>query len=92
MVRAHYRKEPTPDLNSLLQAETGRRFDVDQQEIMDIMLGRTIWPTTIDEVGLRKTWEELDGKARAAEQAFAGDGAVHRALDGVLRDARNFRA
>jgi argininosuccinate lyase len=92
MVRAHYRKEPAPDLNSLLQTETGRRFDVDQQEIMDIMLGRTIWPTTIDEVGLRKTWEELDGKARAAEQAFADDGAVHRALDGVLRDARNFRA
>lgn len=92
MVRAHYRNEPPPDLNGLLQTETGRHFDVDQQEIMDIVLGRVIWPTTIDQVGLRTIWQELDNKARAAELAFADDGVVNRALDGVMRDARSFRA
>jgi hypothetical protein len=75
----------------LLRAETGRDFDVDQQEIMDIVLGRVIWPTTIDEAGLRKVWEELDEKARAAASAFADEGAVNRALDRVLREARAFR-
>jgi argininosuccinate lyase len=92
MVRAHYYGEPLPDLNGVLQAETGRQFDVDQQEIMDIVLGRTIWPTTIDEAGLRKTCQELAGKARAAELAFADEGAVHRAFDTVLREARSFCA
>jgi argininosuccinate lyase len=92
MVRAHYYKEPLPDLNGVLLAETGRKFDIDQQEIMDIVLGRKIWPTTIDEPGLRKVWDELNRKARAAEQAFADDGAVKRAFDAVLRDARSFCA
>ena len=92
MVRAHYNKEPLPDLREVLRAETGRDFDVDQEEIMDIVLGRVIWSTTIDEKGLREIWQELDGKARAAEQAFAGDGVVRRALDCVLRDARSFQA
>jgi argininosuccinate lyase len=91
MVRAHYYKEPPPDLKGLLRAETGRDFDLDQQEIMDIVLGRAIWPTTIDEAGLRKVWEELDAKARAAASAFADEGAVNRALDRVLQDARAFR-
>ncbi len=92
MVRAHYNKEQLPDLKALLRAETGRDFDVDQQEIMDIVLGRTVWPTTIDEAGLRKTWEELDRKADAAAAAFAEAGVAHRALESVLRDARAYRA
>ena len=92
MVRAHYNKEPAPDLKSVLRTETGRDFDVDQEEIMDIVLGRTIWPTTIDEKGLRQVWDEQDGKARAAGLAFADEGVVHRAFDGVLRDARTFCA
>jgi argininosuccinate lyase len=92
MVRAHHYGEPPPDLKALLHAETGRHFDVDQEEVMDIVLGRTIWPTTIDEGGLRKIWKELDNKARAAESAFADEGVVHRALDDVLRDARSFCA
>ncbi len=92
MVRAHFNNEQAPDLKSFLRAETGSDFDVDQNEIMDIVLGRIMWPTTIDEKGLRKVWDELDGKARAAESAFADEGAVHRAFDGVLRDAQGFRA
>ena len=92
MVRAHFYKEPLPDLRELLRAETGRDFSVDQKEIMDIVLGRIIWPTTIDEAGLRKTWAELDAKARAATTAFADDGTVNRALEQLLRDARSFCA
>ena len=63
-----------------------------KQEIMDIVLGRVIWPTTIDEEGLRKVWHELDGKARAAGLVFADEGVVQRAFDSVLRDARQFCA
>jgi hypothetical protein len=59
---------------------------------MDIVLGRRIWPTTIDEKALRGIWEELDKKANAAVAAFAEAGPVERALDSVLRDARNFGA
>jgi argininosuccinate lyase len=92
MVRAHYNGDPLPDLNALLRAETGTDFNIDQNEIMDIVLGRVLWPTTIDETGLRKVWDEMDGKARAAEQAFAGEGAVHRAFESLLRDARSFCA
>jgi argininosuccinate lyase len=92
MVRAHYYNEPLPDLKGVLRAETGRDFDVDQQEIMDIVLGRVIWPTTIDEKALRSIWEELDKKAHAATAAFAEDGVAQRALDGVLRDAGSFCA
>jgi argininosuccinate lyase len=92
MVRAHYDKQPLPDLKALLRAETGRDFDIDQQEIMDIVLGRIIWPTTIDEEGLRKAWDELDQKARAALAAFADEGIAQRALDRVLQDARSFAA
>jgi hypothetical protein len=92
MVRAHYNGDQLPDLNALLRAETGTDFSIDQSEIMDIVLGRVLWPTTIDETGLRKVWDEMDGKARAAEQAFAGEGAVHRAFESLLRDARSFCA
>ncbi|HLH95930.1 MAG TPA: lyase family protein [Xanthobacteraceae bacterium] len=90
MVRAHFYKEPLPDLRELLRAETGRDFDVDQKEIMDIVLGRIIWPTTIDEEGLRKVWAELDQKAGAATAAFADEGTVNRALDRLVSDAKSF--
>ena len=92
MVRAHFYKEPLPDLRELLRTETGRDFDVDQKEIMDIVLGRIIWPTTIDEEGLRKVWADLDQKANAATAAFADEGTVNRALDRLIADAKGFCA
>jgi argininosuccinate lyase len=92
MVRAHFYKEPLPDLVALLEAETGTKFTVDPKEIMDIVLGRIIWPTTIDEEGLRKVWSELDQKANAATAAFAGEGVVDRALDRLIADAKSFAA
>lgn len=90
MVRAHYYNETLPDLKAMLRAETGREFDVDQAEIMDIVLGKVIWPTTIDAPGLHRIWEELDGRARDAAACFAAEGVARRAMDAVVRDARAF--
>ena len=90
MVRAHYHGEPLPDLNAVLKAETGKEFPVDQAEIMNIVLGKVIWPTTIDAPALRGIWQEMDGKAKAATARFAGEGVVTSALDKVVAEARGF--
>ena len=90
MVRAHYYGEPLPDLNAVLREETGKDFQVDQAEIMNIVLGKIIWPTTIDGPELRRVWQEMSLKAKAATEAFAGESGVKQALDKVVRDARAF--
>jgi argininosuccinate lyase len=90
MVRAHYYGEPLPDLNAVLREETGKDFKVDQAEIMNIVLGKIIWPTTIDGPELRRIWQEMNLKAKAAFEAFAGESGVKQALDKVVRDARAF--
>jgi argininosuccinate lyase len=90
MVRAHYYGEPLPDLNAVLREETGKDFKVDQAEIMNIVLGKIIWPTTIDGPELRRVWREMSLKAKAATEAFAGESGVKQALDKVVRDARAF--
>ena len=90
MVRAHYYGEPLPDLNAVLRDETGKDFNVDQAEIMNIVLGKIIWPTTIDGPELRRIWQEMSVKAKAAADAFAGESGVKQALDKVVRDARAF--
>jgi len=90
MVRAHYMGEAMPDLNALLTNETGRAFNVDQAEILDIIMGKIIWPTTIDILGLRQIWQEMDGKAKQAEAGFAGESVVQKALDKLVHDAREF--
>lgn len=90
MVRAHYEGNPIPDLNAMLRIETGRDFQIDQAEIMDIILVKTIWPTTIDAQMLQRVWQEMSEKARAATASFAGDGVVCKALEKVVRDARLF--
>ena len=90
IVRAHYYGEPLPDLNALLRSETGKDYNVDQAEITVIVLGKVIWPTTIDAPELRRIWQDMNAKAKAAAEAFAGDSVVTRALDKVVRDARAF--
>ncbi len=90
MVRAHYYGEPIPDLNAALSAEMGKDYKVDQNEIMDIVLCKTIWPTTIDGPELRRIRLEMDGKAKAAAEAFAGLSVAAMALDQVVSDARTF--
>ena len=90
MVRAHYQGETMPDLNAELKRETGRDFNLDQAEIMDIVMGKIIWPTTIDAPALRQIWQEMTVKGQEAASMFAGDSVPKQALDKVVADARAF--
>lgn len=90
MVRAHFYGETLPDLNALLRNETGRDFAVDQTEIMKIVLGNLIWPTTFDAAGLQRTWREMSEKATATAKLFAGDGVARQATDKVVDEAWAF--
>ena len=92
MVRAHYYGEAIPDLNAMLRAETGKDFNVDQNEIMDIVLCKIIWPTTIDTAELKVIRTDLDAKAKAATAAFAGPSVAALALDKVVQEGRAFAA
>jgi argininosuccinate lyase len=88
LVRSHYLNEPPLDLRDLLKRETGRDIDVDQLEIMDIVQGKRLWPTTFDFPMLRETVAQYRDKARAATEAFARPSVVEQATERVLADAR----
>jgi len=88
LVRNHFSGEPALDLRALLRRETGRDIDVDQQEIMDIILGRRLSPTTFDLPMLRETAASYREKSTAAAEKFAGPSVVERAAERVLADAR----
>jgi argininosuccinate lyase len=88
LVRSHFLGEPPADLRALLRQETGRDIDVDQQEIMDIVLGKRLWPTTFDFPVLRKTATDYQQKAAAATNKFAGPSVVERAAEKLLADAQ----
>lgn len=90
MVRAHYYGEKLPDLNAVLRSETGKDFNINQAEIMEIVLGKIVWPTTIDAAELRRIWQEMDAKAKAAVAAFASESRATQALNKVVQDARAF--
>lgn len=92
MVRAHYYGKPLPDLNAALREETGKDFNVDQDEIMNIVLGKVIWPTTIDKPELKRIWGDLNSKGQAAAKAFSGSSVVAQALEAVVSEARTFAA
>jgi argininosuccinate lyase len=88
LVRNHALGEPPLDLRELLRRETGRDIDVDQREIMDIVLGKRLSPTTFDLPILRETAAAYREKSAAASRKFAGPSVVERAADQVLADAR----
>jgi argininosuccinate lyase len=90
MIRAHYRKEPMPDLNALLQKEIGKDFSIDQDEIMNIALVNTLWPTTFDQQALQRIWHDLDAKAKSATTAFSGESIAGRALRKAVEEAHAF--
>lgn len=92
LVRSHYLGEAMPDLNELLQAETGRQIDVDQDEIMDIVLGRRFWPTTFDLEMLREVWAEQAKKSADAVERLAGESVVAQASARLLEEARTWLA
>ena len=92
MVRAHYLGEAQIDLKQALLEETGRDIDVDQDEIMDIVLGNRLWPTTFDFDGLKAMWTEFGNEVAAAEEKLAQPGPVERTLEALLAEARAWLA
>ena len=90
LVRNHHQKGPPLDLRELLKSETGRDIDVDQQEIMDIVLVKKLWPTTFDFPMLRETAAEYRERAEAAGKKFAGRSVVEQATERVLADAHGW--
>src|SRR5262249_60827999 len=71
LVRNHALGEPPLDLKELLRRETCRDIDVDQQEIMDIVLGNRLSPTTFDLPMLRETAPTYRDKSSAATRKLA---------------------
>ncbi len=92
LVRAHFYGEDLPDLNALLQAEVGRAFAVDAQEIMDIILVDIIWPTTFDKAALRRVFEEVATDAQAMAARYAGPSPTRIAMDRLIDDAQKMAA
>ncbi len=92
LARAHHHGEAAPDLRALIRAETGRDVEIDQQEIMDIVLGRKLAPTTFDFEVLRTSHAELTAKARTASRAASGPSVVERAIAALLDEARAWLA
>ncbi len=90
MVRAHYYKEPAPDLRAMIKAETGRDVAVDQQEIMDIVLGHRIWPTTFDFDGLRTALAQSVSATEQAMHLADTTSPVERAIEELLDEARGW--
>jgi argininosuccinate lyase len=90
LVRNHFLGEPPLDLRDMLRRETGRDIDVDQQEIMDIVLGKRFWPTTFDVPMLRETFSAYREKAIAAVARFSGPSVVERAAAQLLADAQSW--
>lgn len=90
LVRNHYLKEPRVDLNAMLEKELGRPFNIDQDEIMDIVLVKRIWPSMFDFPMLHEMHAEYEGKAKAAVQKAAGPGKVEVAVQALLAEARDW--
>lgn len=92
LARAHHLGEPLPDLKALLKEQTGRDIDLDQDEIMDIVLGRRLWPTTFDIPTVRRLWQGFAERSAAAETAVQAPGPVERAIAALIADAKAWLA
>ncbi|MFL6797209.1 MAG: lyase family protein [Xanthobacteraceae bacterium] len=90
LVRSHFLGERPLDLRAMLREETGREINVDQQEIMDIVLGKRLTPSTFDLPMLHATAATYREKAAAATSRFSGPSVVERAAEQVLTDARRW--
>jgi argininosuccinate lyase len=88
LVRNHHLGGPPLDLKALLRAETGRDIAIDQQEILDIVLGKTTWPTTFDFAGLRAIWSSFAQKLEDAEKAVTGPSPAERATRALVAEAK----
>ena len=92
MTRADYLGEPRIDLKQALLEETGRDIDVDQDEIMDLVLGRRLWPTAFDFDRLRELWTEFGEEVAAAKAKLGDENPVERTLAALLAEARAWLA
>jgi argininosuccinate lyase len=92
LVRNHYLKEPPVDLNQMLEKELGRPFAIDQNEIMDIVLVKRIWPSMFDFPMLHETLADYAQKSEAATKSSIGKGAVEQAIEKLLAEARGWLA
>jgi argininosuccinate lyase len=92
LVRNHYFQEPRLDLNQMLEKELGRPFAINQDEIMDIVLVKRTWPSMFDFPMLHETLAEYERKAEAATTRSKDEGAVERAIEALLAEARGWLA
>jgi argininosuccinate lyase len=90
MVRSHYLGEPQIDLNKLLEEELGRKFAIDQNEIMDIVLGNRLWPTTFDQPMLHETLAAYQDKVKRAASKLQAPSAPEQAVAKLLAEARTW--
>lgn len=88
LVRSHHLGEPAPDLNAMIKAETGLDVAVDQSEITDIVLGRTLSPTTFDFAMLHETWDAFERRLRVAEENLPSQSPVEAAIGRLIEDAK----
>jgi argininosuccinate lyase len=92
LARSHHLGEPAPDLKAMLKTETGRDIAVDQNEIMDIMLGRRLWPTTFDLPTVREVWAGFDRRVADMQASLKSASPVEIAAEKLLADAKAWLA
>jgi argininosuccinate lyase len=88
MARSHHRGEPIPDIKALLLSETGRDIAVDQDEIMDIVLGRKLWPTTFDFKTLRDIVAGFDQRVATAQRSLEAPSPVERSIEALVSETK----
>jgi argininosuccinate lyase len=91
MVRSHYMKQPF-DMNEMLEKETGKKFAVNQDEIMDTVLVNKVSPTMFDFPMLHETLADYERKAAAATKSASGKGSVERAIEALVTEANGWLA
>ena len=88
LVRSHHLGEPAPDLNKLIKAETGLDVAIDQTEIIDIILGKKLSPTTFDFEMLNETWSAFDRRLRAEEEKLTPTSTTDAAIERLVGEAK----
>jgi argininosuccinate lyase len=88
LVRSHHLGEAAPDLNAMIKSETGSEVSVDQGEITDIILGKTLAPTTFDFAMLREMWSGFDQRMRTEEEGLCSTSPTEAAIEGLINEAK----
>ena len=70
-----------------MEQELGRKFNIDQNEIMDIVLGNRLWPTTFDLPLLREMLATYQDKAKRAASKLEAPSPAEQAVAKLLDEA-----